>query len=460
MKNVKLRYPPVFRKLKGSKYNIQLYDPVVEIKTELLNMPELEESVYQFLVKKQKQVLEYFSQIPEDYEELLEEIIAAASRENESKTAKEPEGFQLVTQALALRKEFRGTIQKLITSYISHRKEADRRMLLHYIPLVLLYEDEHYKKDTSLLSRVKSNTPHHYQLISDLHIIFVQRMNILKYNVLNDMYYSFVKRLRNRAQKVIPDPLQKMQFVSMVPQESLKTDFSEIYQKLTGYLTCIAPVWDPEPLQKIQSMVENFKEKYEQIQVIFTQWFDTAKVQSLFAAFTKSCVKKQIQKTNVFQTTDYYLYPCKDHLDAVKGIFSHDCTTSQDLAKDHLACTEYFTIRIFRQKNWIGNIYVLDYSESHNILIIDRIQLHKKYIDEDTITVRDFMKAVLEFLTDDYSFAERLSVLAPSKISNHSLISETYQSFVSRKKKIELPSSLVIPDVFESSDYWEFIVLK
>ncbi|HER43872.1 MAG TPA: hypothetical protein ENO08_05380, partial [Candidatus Eisenbacteria bacterium] len=74
------------------------------------------------------------------------------------------------------------------------------------------------------------------------------------------------------------------------------------------------------------------------------------------------------------RTETLELYPTKDYLDLFRGHISKDCV-GISLGEVQLKVPNFFNVRIFRNAKWIGNIYMLDFTESHGVLLIDRVQM-------------------------------------------------------------------------------------
>jgi hypothetical protein len=135
-------------------------------------------------------------------------------------------------------------------------------------------------------------------------------------------------------------------------------------------------------------------------------------------------------------TLDFH--PAKDFMDLSKSRFSDDCTTA-DLSEKQLAAPEFFNIRIFRTEEWIGNIYMLDYTASRGVLLVDRVQVPRKF----DAAYLNFFGHLREIFQEMFSSVEYQKALLPLRISNHGSIQKAWNQY--RKKltteRIDLPTT-------------------
>lgn len=146
-----------------------------------------------------------------------------------------------------------------------------------------------------------------------------------------------------------------------------------------------------------------------------------------------------ILKAATYKTTLMF-YPTKDYLDLYRGLASSDCTVKTVLGQEHLRIPNFFNVRIFKDSNWVGNIYLLDFTLDHGVILIDRIQMPRETAAE-FIKFFDHLKEVLQEMFRDVSFKE---VLMPIKISNHDKLQRSYNIYRERlaRRNIELQNSL------------------
>ena len=117
-------------------------------------------------------------------------------------------------------------------------------------------------------------------------------------------------------------------------------------------------------------------------------------------------------------------YPTKDYFDLMKSRFSSDCTDT-DLGERQLTTPCFFNIRIFNRDQWIGNIYMLDFCEEYQSLMIDRIQIPRA-LKASYLQFFDYLKEVLIEMFENVSYQY---LLMPLRISNHDLIQEIFNDY-------------------------------
>jgi hypothetical protein len=127
------------------------------------------------------------------------------------------------------------------------------------------------------------------------------------------------------------------------------------------------------------------------------------------------------------------LYPTKDYLDICKGVISGDCV-NEVLGEGHLRESRYFSIRIFMDRQWIGNIYMLDFTDVQRILLVDRIQIPRNL----RILYHRFFDHLREAFEELFADVPYESIIVPLAISNHETLQKVFNAY--RKK---LPSLAV-----------------
>lgn len=132
-------------------------------------------------------------------------------------------------------------------------------------------------------------------------------------------------------------------------------------------------------------------------------------------------------------------YPTKDYLDLCKGRISDDCSNEFYLGERHLFTPNFFNIRIFRDSQWIGNMYMLDLSIESEVLLLDRIQI-PRYIDSDYVKFFHHLKEALDemFAEVDYRL-----ILVPRTISNHNSIQKVFNRVKDRLSKETLKFGVI-----------------
>jgi hypothetical protein len=121
---------------------------------------------------------------------------------------------------------------------------------------------------------------------------------------------------------------------------------------------------------------------------------------------------------------DLEFFPAKDWMDLHKGQISSDCT-GFGLGKQHLLTPNYFTIRIFENSLWTGNMYMLDFTAEYGCILVDRIQIPR----ELRVEFVQFFDCLREVLVELFEDADYRYILMPLRISNHEHIQKTYNKY-------------------------------
>lgn len=157
----------------------------------------------------------------------------------------------------------------------------------------------------------------------------------------------------------------------------------------------------------------------------------------------KTMTERTIQHYTQLNTFDFYA--TKDFFDLIKGKFSSDCTDSH-LGDNQLMTPHFFNIRMFKDEQWIGNIYMLDFCDEHDTLIIDRIQLPR---DLKAI-YHQFFDRLREVLIEIFEDVRYKYILMPLKISNHATIQYAFNEYKKHLSKKEMCFDYPFADHFES----------
>lgn len=195
----------------------------------------------------------------------------------------------------------------------------------------------------------------------------------------------------------------------------------------------------PETKSSLRDYLDSLKSHLEKISQVYREWFldrDLEIIRKLHepghwlkARFSYS---KELVKTCTRMAT-MELYPTKDYLDICKGVISGDCV-NEVLGENHLRESRYFSIRIFMDRQWIGNIYMLDFTDTRGILLVDRIQIPRNL----KIFYHRFFDHLREALEELFTDVPYESIIVPLAISNHETLQKVFNAY--RKK---LPSVAV-----------------
>lgn len=138
-------------------------------------------------------------------------------------------------------------------------------------------------------------------------------------------------------------------------------------------------------------------------------------------------------------------------------MYSGDCSQEILLATEHLLAPRFFNIRVFDHRKWVGNIYILDYSDQIT-LIVDKIQI------KSSISVKSpgFVQRIMNLLSHILRTDNGITLLGPySGISNYAHIEQQYISYRAKRKQVQFTFDNEDRKIFEcAKKSTKFIVLS
>ena len=239
---------------------------------------------------------------------------------------------------------------------------------------------------------------------------------INKTNITFDSLYKALNRIDGVAMKI------------SIPQESQK--------KLHDYIESMKKNMHRAPLVYRTLFLNPVLETYQKL-------YRSTKVIKPEKTITRTVTERTVRRYTKLSTLDFYA--TKDFFDLIKSKYSRDCTNTY-LGERQLMTSCFFNIRIFKGKKWIGNIYMLDFCEEHDSLIIDRIQIPRQ-IKASYLQFFDYLREVLIEMFEDVRYKY---ILMPLRISNHGTIQKIFNAY---KKKLTKKANFIdstFADRFES----------
>ena len=218
------------------------------------------------------------------------------------------------------------------------------------------------------------------------------------------------------------------------PQMSLKDLFITL-DRITG----VAGRMDmpPEVKEKLGDYIESIKKNIDRAPFLYRTIFLNKELETCQKLYKPIRV---LQRETFFQETiaktytrlsTLVFYPTKDYLDVVKGKISNDCSSDMDFGEKQLLSPGFFNIRIFHDKDWIGNIYCLDFTPEHDSLLIDRIQIPRNH----KALYHCFFDHLRDALVEMFADVKYKYILMPVTISNHDTIQNIYNEYRKGLKK-------------------------
>jgi hypothetical protein len=267
-----------------------------------------------------------------------------------------------------------------------------------------------------LLTRNVNSLAQHLSLkMSHLNLSSRHIMNLMGYvnkKMTSDDLYKALNRIDGVAAKI------------SIPQESKN--------RLHDYIASMKKNMDRAPLVYRALFLT------PELELCQTLYRPTQVMQS-----AETITERTIRRYTKSATIDFYA--TKDFFDLIKARFSSDCTDTY-LGERQLMTPCFFNVRIFKGQKWIGNIYMLDFCEGHNALIIDRIQVPR----ERKALYHQFFDCLKEVLIEMFEDVRYQYILMPLKISNHATIQTVFNAYkTTLTKKVNFIDS-AFADRFES----------
>ena len=190
-----------------------------------------------------------------------------------------------------------------------------------------------------------------------------------------------------------------------------------------------------EARRRLCDFIVSLRDEVLRIRRLYDLWFLTSELRRMRKIYTPRNVMEcriAVEESLVRRVVDEItlsFYPTKDWLDLCKGKTSSDCT-NWHLGREHLLAPPFFNVRIFRGSDWIGNIYMLDFTRQNGWLLVDRIQIPRG-IEAGYVRFFDYLREVFEELFEGVEYE---GILMPLRISNHASIQKAFNDY---KEKLE-----------------------
>ena len=321
---------------------------------------------------------------------------------------------------------------RLLKRVLDTKNRETSEFLVRSITRMLAYDPKQHRLDRGLIERLEREQGNSSALLQDLHEIFVKRLTRLRMILFDLHVHQFLSRSKDRVTKSkAPSNLKKniIDVMDRVFHSRSRRGAGEKLERLFGFYESRV---DPAEMQKLRDYPENFFRKIDDFETFFRRNFHTDRISKYYDLYCRKLKVQVISEDAVTVNETLMLYPAKDLGELMKGETSHDCSAELSLAVAHLRHPRFFNIRIFRESEWIGNVYVLDYSD-RGAIILDRIQIQNL---TDFMPVR-FFSSFMDTLSEKAKFEPSVRVLAPSAISNFPTVQESYESYRKKRPRVD-----------------------
>lgn len=360
---------------------------------------------------------------------------------------------QMLESALAIRRFLRREIicytKSKRTKYLN--QDQFKRLLVGYSLFDTRNEDV---LQALVISRAGNDQPLYQNAIAEL--LFarlpasIEELIVINPKAIRRKLFSKIATLPIRA-------LQKTNLYGQLPANIQHKDLVPTLHRIARFSQRLNIAADTR--RSFHDYVLSIADSIGRVGGIYRELFigkELGEMQKLYVPRTimKSGTSKRIVLSAPKSSETLEFYPTKDYLDLFRGKISKDCIDVH-LSEHQLMTPMFFNVRIFRNAQWIGNIYMLDFAQSDGVLLVDRIQIPRGTKAEYVHFFEDLVEALAQLFADvDYK-----EILMPLVISNHASVQKKYNSYRKKlpKRKIKLYPAYF--DRFESLRRHDYYVI-
>jgi hypothetical protein len=355
----------------------------------------------------------------------------------------------MFSSVLAIRK----ILKKDLLVYVKAQKPSTLSLVQFRKSLVALTVFEPRNEDVLLALKTEKtdeNISLHQNALAE--ILFARLPKTIKL-MLNMNANTLVQKLSLKMSHLKLSSRHIMNLMGYINRENITSDaLSKALNRIDGVAMKISI--PQESKNKLHDYMESMKKNMDRAPSVYRSLFlssDLEPYQKLYRStkviksektVTKTVIERTVRQYTKVSTLDFYA--TKDYFDIIKSKFSKDCTDTY-LGERQFMTSYFFNVRIFKGKKWIGNIYMLDFCQEHDSLIIDRIQMPRAV----KASFHQFFDYLREVLIEMFEGVRYEYILMPLKISNHGTIQKIFNQ---HKKKLTKKANMTDTSVnhFES----------
>jgi len=355
----------------------------------------------------------------------------------------------MFSAVLAIRK----VLKKDLIVYVKAQKPSTLSLVQFKKSLVALTVFDPSNEDVLLAFKTEKtdeNSTLHQNAMAE--ILFARLPKTIK-GLLTRNANTLVQRLSLKMSNLNLSSRHIMNLMGYINKENITSD--DLYKALNRIDGVAMKISIPQESQnRLHDYIESMKKNMDRAPLVYRALFLSSELETYQKLYRPTKVMK-LEETVTERTVSRYtklstldFYTTKDFFDLIKSKFSSDCTDTYQ-GEHQLMTPNFFNIRIFKGQKWIGNIYMLDFCEEHDSLIIDRIQIPRE-IKASYHQFFDYLKEVLIEMFEDVNYEY---ILMPLKISNHEKIQKIFNQY---KKKLSREEKLFLSPWarhFESLDW-------
>lgn len=273
--------------------------------------------------------------------------------------------------------------------------------------------------------KANENSPLYQNALAE--ILFARLPQTIQ-GLLTNRSDNLSQKLSGKMSKISLSPRHIMNLMGYIHKNMTPDALYKALNKIEGVA---AKMSIPEDAKKrLHDYIGSMKKNMDRAPFVYRNLFLTPDLETCQKLYRPTKVMKSeetIMETTIrqyTQSTTIHFYATKDYFDLIKAKYSGDCTDTH-LGENQMLTPHFFNIRIFHKDDWIGNIYMLDFSEEQNCLIIDRIQIPRDL----KMFYHQFFDYLKDVLIEMFEGIDYQYILMPLTISNHETIQKIFNDY-------------------------------
>jgi len=390
--------------------------------------------------EKETKQFDFAEDVPLSYFDLLSELVSQGQNILKKKKAKTemqaatplPVKGHCVSSKIQDMNDLDELLAEMLRHYLNTRNRNVGIFVVKSIFLMLAYDPKKLLLDKDLLAKCKELN---WGSTSDgIYRILEKRLMRIQQSIFNPHFNKLFRMSKEKIIRLKVPRNFKSNTTALIDQFREKKDPIKAEKAFNRLMTVCAVNAPNDEMMKASGIFENVLKKFLSFNDFFKNKFSQEKTEEFFFLFSSHILRAEKLIKNIIDEVPYLsLFPCKDFHDFYKGVYSGDCSQDVNLATEHLFAPRFFNIRVFDKNKWVGNIYMLDYSDKKT-LIVDKIQIKST----TSVKIPGFVQRILNLLFHTLCTDNGFILLGPSSyISNYAHIEQQYISYNAKRNHVQ-----------------------
>jgi hypothetical protein len=307
-----------------------------------------------------------------------------------------------------------------------HTKSAEQEQaLLRAFFSLLLFERRTLRPDRALGAVVDDGGAGTSNALSVFARVHGERLGALKQRAVRPILHKTIERAKTSLGRIELPPMTRaslFRLLNELKREQTPAEARLLIERLLAFGGAELPT---AALTRLSGVLQNALHKLEFADDFFERHFHAGELERLGGLGTEELETESVTLS---------LYPAKDLMDFLKAIPSGDCSWWEPTAEAHTGSPRFLNIRVFLERDWIGNIYLLDYSSDRSTVVIDRVQFARAGALRPVRFVPDLLLPLCSRLEQAVPGCR---LLAAAVISNSELIQRAWASYAGELPRTE-----------------------